>query len=426
MNAELLGVEAKMDELAESVTPYLESSFEEYGIKLIMFTISAMDIDDDELRRKYDEIGMEAIRKLRTAQADKNVMGILGDDWGRQQAANILSDLAANPGAGGVAAAGAGMGMGIGAGGAFSSMAQQMFTPITNINNQANPPYTSSSRFQQSDDTYKVVDEAQKQDPVTVLSNLKRMLDAGLIEQSEYDGKKREILKNGELVMRKVFLNSIIDLIFLAVFNIAFFLIIGVTTFTAIWIAYGFVHFAYLLLLLTPLFLKKKIDANLFGLSVLTISFVYFLIELLLNTILIFLGVIAILPILLSNIIITGIYLIILISSILATESITKNITKREIENGYIKEMSYVLESLIDRSDDKEVKKELTKAYDVVNSSPIKSNPAVSNLEIDIKNTINKIEEAVYMDDKKAIITLSKSIVTLMQKRNRIVQTKFY
>ncbi len=226
--------------------------------------------------------------------------------------------------------------------------------------------------------------------------------------------------------MRKVFLNSIIDLIFLAVFNIAFFLIIGVTTFTAIWIAYGFVHFAYLLLLLTPLFLKKKIDANLFGLSVLTISFVYFLIELLLNTILIFLGVIAILPILLSNIIITGIYLIILISSILATESITKNITKREIENGYIKEMSYVLESLIDRSDDKEVKKELTKAYDVVNSSPIKSNPAVSNLEIDIKNTINKIEEAVYMDDKKAIITLSKSIVTLMQKRNRIVQTKFY
>lgn len=193
MNAELLGVEAKMDELAESVTPYLESSFEEYGIKLIMFTISAMDIDDDELRRKYDEIGMEAIRKLRTAQADKNVMGILGDDWGRQQAANILSDLAANPGAGGVAAAGAGMG--IGAGGAFSSMAQQMFTQITNINNQANPPYTSSSRFQQSDDTYKVVDEAQKQDPVAVLSNLKRMLDAGLIEQSEYDGKKREILE---------------------------------------------------------------------------------------------------------------------------------------------------------------------------------------------------------------------------------------
>lgn len=195
MNAELLGVEAKMDKLAESVTPYLESSFEEYGIKLIMFTISAMDIDDDELRRKYDEIGMESIRKLRTAQADKNVMGILGDDWGRQQAANILSDLAANPGAGGVAAAGAGMGMGIGAGGAFSSMAQQMFTPITNINNQANPPYTSSSRFQQSDDTYKIVDEAQKQDPVAVLSNLKRMLDAGLIEQSEYDGKKREILE---------------------------------------------------------------------------------------------------------------------------------------------------------------------------------------------------------------------------------------
>ena len=78
-----------------------------------------MDIDDDELRRRYDEIGIDAIEKMRIAQADKEKMRILGDDWGRQQAADILGNLANNPGAGGVAAAGAGMGMGIGAGGAF-------------------------------------------------------------------------------------------------------------------------------------------------------------------------------------------------------------------------------------------------------------------------------------------------------------------
>lgn len=69
---------------------------------------------------------------MRIAQADKEKMRILGDDWGRQQAADILGNLANNPGAGGVAAAGAGMGMGIGAGGAFGSMAQQMFAPMNN------------------------------------------------------------------------------------------------------------------------------------------------------------------------------------------------------------------------------------------------------------------------------------------------------
>lgn len=195
-DTELLGIEARIDELAQSVTPYLESSFNEYGIELVKFSIAALDIDDDELRRKYDEIGMETIRKMRIAQADKGVMGILGEDWARQQAANILSDLASNPGAGGVAAAGAGMGMGIGAGGAFSSMAQQMFAPITNVNNQSNPSFSSfSCRFQQSDDNHNDVIDAQKQDPVEILSSLKRMLDAGLIEQSEYDAKKAEILE---------------------------------------------------------------------------------------------------------------------------------------------------------------------------------------------------------------------------------------
>lgn len=225
--------------------------------------------------------------------------------------------------------------------------------------------------------------------------------------------------------MRKVFLYSLIDLIFLTVFNIAFFSIIGVNTFTAVWIAYGFIHFAYLLLLLTPLFLKKKIDANLFGLSVLTISFVYFIIELILDTILIFLGVVAILPVLLSNAIITGIYIIILISSILATESITKNVTQRKIETSYIKEMSYALANLIDKANDKEVKKELMKAYDIVSSSPTKSNDTVADLENDIKNAIAKIEQAIYMNNKDSAISLSKLIVKLTEKRNKIIKTKF-
>ena len=34
----------------------------------------------------------------------------------------------------------------------------------------------------------------QAEDPMQVLATLKRMLDAGLIEQSEYDAKKTEVL----------------------------------------------------------------------------------------------------------------------------------------------------------------------------------------------------------------------------------------
>lgn len=197
-NTEILGIDARLDEFSEIIEPYMQEILEDYGLKCVKFSIAAIDIDDDELRRKYDEIGMDAIAKMREAQADKAVMGILGDDWGRQQAANILGDLANNPGAGGVAAAGAGMGMGIGAAGAFGSMAQQMFSPMSgNINQQPQQPVQSapSGRFTQKGASMNsATNSSSAEDPLETLSKLKKLLDAGLIEQSEYDAKKAEIL----------------------------------------------------------------------------------------------------------------------------------------------------------------------------------------------------------------------------------------
>lgn len=198
-DTEILGIDSRLDELSDTIEPFMQEILNDYGLKCVKFTVAAVDIDDDELRKRYDEIGIDAIAKMRNAQADKAVMGILGDDWGKQQAANILGNLSMNPGAGGVAAAGAGMGMGMAAGGAFGSMAQQMFAPMSSSTPVQQPqPFQQalSGRFSsppQPNNTQTPPSPSQK-DPMEVLGKLKRMLDAGLIEQAEYDAKKAEIL----------------------------------------------------------------------------------------------------------------------------------------------------------------------------------------------------------------------------------------
>jgi len=175
---ELLGIEAHIEEFAETVEPFLGEVFTDYGLKIIKFSIAALDIEGDELRRRYDEIGMDAIAKMRNAQADKGVMDVLGDNWAKQQAANILGTVAANPGTGGgMTSAGAGLGMGMVAGGAFGNMAQQMFTPLQQ--QQTSPP---------------AAPQTAADDPVAKLKKLKEMLDLGLIQQAEYDSKKAEIV----------------------------------------------------------------------------------------------------------------------------------------------------------------------------------------------------------------------------------------
>lgn len=175
-NMELLGLESRLEELSQYVEPFMTEILSEYGLKCIRFVISALTIEDSELREKYDSIGIEAIAKLKNAQADKAVLQTLGEDWGRLQAANILTSLSNNPG--NIASQlGAGLGMGAATANVFGAMANQMFNPniAPNMANLQSHAQTST-------------------DPMEKLSNLKKMLDAGLIERSEYDAKKSEIL----------------------------------------------------------------------------------------------------------------------------------------------------------------------------------------------------------------------------------------
>lgn len=197
LEQELIGIDAYMDELSEKIEPFIDEVVEDYGLKCVKFSLAGLDIDNS----KYDEIDQSqiaSISKVKLAQGDKGVMDVLGEDWGRQQAANILSDLARNPGAGGVGAMGAGMGMGVAAGSVFGNMANQMFSPMNQQTQQQQmqpSQPTPSGRFAPKGAAApQSGTSGAAEDPMETLGKLKKMLDAGLIEQAEYDAKKAEVL----------------------------------------------------------------------------------------------------------------------------------------------------------------------------------------------------------------------------------------
>ena len=82
--------------------------------------------------------------------------------------------------------------MGIAAGGAFGQMAQQTFAQPGYANQQA--PQQAAPQAPQQAAPQAAPQAPQQEDPFEVLAKLKKMLDAGLIEQEEYDAKKKEIL----------------------------------------------------------------------------------------------------------------------------------------------------------------------------------------------------------------------------------------
>lgn len=198
LNQELIGIDAYMDEIAQNLLPQINNIVSDYGLKCASFSISGMDIDVTKYDT-LDESQMDLIRETRGYQGKKAGLDILGNDWRQVQDVEILKNISNNPASGGFAAVGAGIGMGFGAMGTFGNITQQTLQngtqPVTPqqpiVPQQPVAPQQPIAPIPTPPPTNTV--ETAKS-PKEILSELKQLLDEGLIEQSEYDAKKSEIL----------------------------------------------------------------------------------------------------------------------------------------------------------------------------------------------------------------------------------------
>ena len=67
----------------------------------------------------------------------------------------------------------------------------------------------------------------------------------------------------------------------------------------------------------------------------------------------------------------------------------------------------------------KKANKEIERAYDLIHSSPSKSHRSVEVLEMDIKNIISELENAVTSDNVEDVLQLTKKIISTTEERNR-------
>ena len=123
---------------------------------------------------------------------------------------------------------------------------------------------------------------------------------------------------------KKNILTIILDTVFIIAFNILFFVNGGTQHISSVWTCYGFLHFAYLMVLITPVIDAKGKTAYLSTLTTYTISLIYFFIELIFS-IAVFTSEINKIKLIISvQTIITAIYIILLMSNLLTNDSIAR------------------------------------------------------------------------------------------------------
>jgi len=255
---------------------------------------------------------------------------------------------------------------------------------------------------------------------------------------------------------------TILELIFLVIFNVLFFVLGGFIHNAIVWTSYVLIHFSYIMLLLIPRLIHKGKSSSVFGFSLYIISVIYFLVEF-------FIGITFILasshgsyiteflaqlsPVLrmffaladsyiaalrmfftfinsfaaaLSvQLSIAGLYVIVLIINIIANKHTADAEEERQHQIEFIKNASMELKLLMDSTSDKETKKNIEKVYDAIYSSPAKSHFDLDVLEIDsnILQSIRALRDLTSTGNKEAINSLVNSLLSDINKRNMRLKT---
>ena len=165
LDSELIGINSRTAEISEIIYNKLHQYVSKYGLECTSFNLISIDLN----REKYDEIDKSQIASIamkRDAKAKKEVVEILGDQWGKQQTVDILKASAENPGNGGV-----------GAGIVMSAVGISELSKLSNSNNN---------------DSFGIYTEK--------LKAIRQLFDDGLINEEEYNKLRKSVI---DLLMEK-------------------------------------------------------------------------------------------------------------------------------------------------------------------------------------------------------------------------------
>ena len=216
----------------------------------------------------------------------------------------------------------------------------------------------------------------------------------------------------------------LLDSLFLIVFNLLFFMLGNAgDAKNSVWISYGFIHLAYLALLITPLLVRKSnVDVD-YRRPLYTVTTSWFLVELLVGVTLILIAPETVKVAIIIQAVLAALFLGWLLIHLIANEHTADISERHEAELQYVKESSAKLHSVLQQIKDRAIAKKVERAYDLIHSSPVRSNADVRSLENQVISEIERLGSVVSQNETEQIVSITDKIYRLADERNRQLKT---
>lgn len=217
--------------------------------------------------------------------------------------------------------------------------------------------------------------------------------------------------------MKATFLKIIFFSLFLIAFNMLFFFLSGTDNPPTVWVAYGFIHWAYLMVLITPLLGTKGKDSFYLNATLYSQSISYFVIEFVVGLVFVFWRPESILWSVLSQSFLWLVYMAIIIGNAWSNEVTDKQTAERAKAHESITVNRMELKKLIMQIDDMAIRRKVSDIYDMLTASNTRQTVDSIGYDMEINNNISLLRQAVYSHDTESISNIVEKLKVLALQR---------
>ena len=229
--------------------------------------------------------------------------------------------------------------------------------------------------------------------------------------------------------MKANIIKIVIGLIFLIVFNVLFFLLGGTERSDTEWVCYGFIHAAYLCLLVTPLFCNAGKGETVLSASLYLRALFYFFTELVIGIGFIWYDSYNPIPIVWSAIIqgiLLAVFLILQLMSVLANDATKASLAKQRQERVYIRSLAENLKEAMRQVNDPALRKQIANCYESLRNSSLESFPEAAAAEMELEGAVNTLCSAIEIGDMSKLTQQIQNVQVAMRHRNQAIRMARY
>jgi hypothetical protein len=219
---------------------------------------------------------------------------------------------------------------------------------------------------------------------------------------------------------KRAVLLVIIYSVFIVLFNACFFLIGGTQHPASVWLSYAFIHLSYVFSIISPYLVRGDVgQRRIIGLPVSTGAVVYFFVEFVVGVICILFRAENWTATFLIQLILCGIFILFAAINLLANSKTDETVRQHQSQVDFLQGNAAVLQSLLSRTHDQTLRKQLEAAYDDLRVSPAKSNDAVYEIESRIQLSIQWLRDNATAQPLEVTAARIGELRALIEERNR-------